>query len=251
MKQLLALLLLLVCSSSYGQILIDEKFEQYQPVEFSFQASESSQAIWDIKPLSNQTRFSTRRYGNVYAFWGEPGRYQIEATVVTVDFDARTFDIQRYSKMFEIVGNAPVPPVPPGPTPPGPNPPGPVPPGPNPPAPPNPSVPEDSFNNIGRRVDAAATTANLQMDRRFKVSEIYQGIAKDMFPPNQKFVKIEDVRKELISRLNALQLDGAWAPIIALINEEASKWSGDKLMSWQDANRFYLAVAEGYKGGPL
>jgi len=244
MRKFLFLLACLLPLPATAQIVVDEQYEQYQPIEYSLQASPDSQAIWEIKPLSGQTRFSTRNYKNdagtpVYAMWAEPGRYQLEATVVTVDFDNRTFDIKKHSKIFTVVSATPGPiPPPPGP---GPTPPGPTPPNPSP-------IPADSFNNLGQRLNAKAAELNLQVDLRNRMAEIYSTAAKGMVGPNQKFFRIVDVRDFINQEVVKLNLDASWGTVRGLVVEEANKWTGASTLSWQEATEFYQAVSRGYKG---
>lgn len=236
---LASLLALLSAGTSFGQINVKPEYELYEPVEYSLTQSTNSQAIWAVQPLDGQTRFVSKQYGDVYAFWGQPGRYALEATVVTVDFDARTFDIKKYNATFRIGTPSPVPPSPPGPQP------GPVPP--SPPGPPSPSVPSDEFDNLGQRLSSVCEQAGLQYDLRLRVSEVYQTAATRMTQSGQ-FYRISDVKAWIESELNKLSLDSSWQVATKLLQEDAAKRAPQ---SWEQAYKWYRAVAIGYKGGPL
>lgn len=244
-SSVLAVILCLIANTLFGQIQVDADYAQYSPVEYSLSVpSQNAQAIWELKPLDGQTEYASRPYKrdgqDVYAFWGQPGRYSLEATVVIVDFDNKTFEIKRYNAVFRIAGNTPTPP-PPGPGPgPGPGPVPPVPPGPSP-------VPNDEFNNLGQRLDSLCDQIGLQVDLRNRVSEVYTTTASMMTQPG-KFIKLSDVRTYLEGELRKLSLDSSWDKTVILLQEDAKARAP---MSWEAAYNWYRAAAAGYRGGPL
>jgi hypothetical protein len=245
MRNFLSLMLLLIPGVACGQIMVDAEYGQYQPVEYRLNATDNAQALWEVKPLDGQKEFTSKEYSNdLYAFWGEPGRYALEATVVIVDFEAKTFQIKKHEAIFKINGPTtppgPVPPVPP--TPPGPTPPGPVPP--TPPTPPSPTVPTDSFNNLGQRLDALCDSSGLQADLRSRVAEVYQTASNRMTQSGQ-FFTINEVRLWIETELKQLSLDSSWQPTVDLIQVDARARGS---MSWEAAYMWYRAVATGYRG---
>jgi len=234
MKYLFLLLLLCLPSVASAQIEIKDSYGQYEPIEFTLRPQENAQAVWEVRPLSGQTEYTTRQYGQTQAMWAQPGKYLIVATVVVVDFDAKTFKIDKYSKEIA-VGSLPPSPVPPPPTPP--TPPGPVPPS------PTPSVPTDKFNNLGQRVDAACTAANLQLDKRQTVGAIYQDVANSM--KSGKIVTVGAAASTQLAKEKALALDTSWAPVRKIVVDEGVARTP---MSWEDVILLYEATARGYNG---
>lgn len=237
MRFLQILAILLLPSICYGQIRVDEKYDLFSPIEYSLEGlDENSQAIWDLTPLSGQTRYATKQYGNVNAFWGEPGKYQLEATVVIVDFEAKTFDLKRYSKIFEITGKAP--PEPDNPDNPD-----------NPDQPDDPvdppTVPTDLFQNLGRRIDKAATESNLQYDKRVAVAEVFYKTASKMMEPGG-FVKSSEARDYVSKELSNLNLDSSWDSVKKLYTDDGIARTP---MSWEELYNWYKAVGNGFKGG--
>lgn len=245
MKNFLSLMLLLIPGVACGQIMVDAEYGQYQPVEYRLNATDNAQALWEVKPLDGQKEFTSKEYSNdLYAFWGEPGKYELEATVVIVDFEAKTFQIKKYNSIFKIRGPTtppgpvpPVPPVPPGPVPPTP---GPIPPPPT----PTPTVPTDSFNNLGQRLDALCDSAGLQTDLRNRVAEVYQ-TASDKMTQSGQFFTILEVRTWIETELKQLSLDQSWQQTVDLIQADARTRGS---MSWEAAYMWYRAVATGYRG---
>ena len=241
MRPLLALIMLLVSTTAYSQIVVKDEYFQYEPVEIKFQTTPNAKVVSEIKPLSGQTKWSSRNYGDITALWGEPGRYEVSATVITVDFDNRTFDVDRWHNVFIILGSGP-----PGP----PEPPGPEPPGPQPPEPPQPTVPTDIFNNIGRRIDAKADELNLQYDMRLRISELFEEVVKKM-QPSGGIVQTDQARNWLQQQYNKLSLGSSWKELNNMITLAGNEWASTQGFSWEEVQAFYLAVAAGYKGGPL
>jgi glycosyltransferase involved in cell wall biosynthesis len=74
-------------SVASAQIEIKDSYGQYEPIEFTLRPQENAQAVWEVRPLSGQTEYTTRQYGQTQAMWAQPGKYLIVATVVVVDFD--------------------------------------------------------------------------------------------------------------------------------------------------------------------
>lgn len=246
-SSVLAVVLCLIANTLFGQIQVDSDYAQYNPVEYSLSIpSQNAQALWEVKALDGQTEYTSRPYERegqkVYCFWGQPGRYSLEATVVIVDFDAKTFEIKKFNATFRIAGTPPVPP-PPGPVPPPPGP-GPGPP----PPPPGPSpVPNDEFNNLGQRVDSLCDQIGLQVDLRNRVSEVFATTASMMTQPG-KFIQLSDVKQYLETELKKLSLDSSWDKTLVLLREDAK---AREPMSWEAAYNWYRAAAAGYRGAPL
>jgi hypothetical protein len=219
---------------------VDTEYGQYQPVEFRLLQGDSAKAVWEIRPLDGQTQFTTRKYGEVNAFWGQPGAYELSATVVTVDFEADTFDIKQYKALFKIVGYSPKPkpddPVDPV------NPIDPV----DPIDPVVPDLPGDEFGNIGQRIDKVADDLGLQYDKRLAVSEKFKETAIKM--KSGSILKVADARKFLSDGLNSLNLTDEWEAIQRLMTEDAQNRTP---MSFEEVQKWYLAVAAGYKGEAL
>jgi hypothetical protein len=234
MKRFIALYFALTCGVCWGQINVQPEYTLYEPIEYSLEQTNSSQAIWEIKPLDGQTKFTSKKYGNVFAFWGQPGRYQLDATIVIVDFDAKTFDIKKETATFAIVSGPTPPPVPP--TPPTPTPP-------TPPEPPSPSVPTDKFNNIGQRVDALADEIGLQYDLRLRVAEVFSSIATQM--KDSRVWKVADAKQLLTTKLNALNLTTEWKAVEDLLLKDATSRTP---MSFEEVQDWYQAISVGYKG---
>jgi len=233
---LLVMLAIIGASPAYAQIEVKDVFGPYEPVEYSVKTAAESKSLWSIRPLDNQTQYTTRDYGHVQALWGQPGRYEIEATVITVDFDARDFNVIKYTRQFVLSGVAPPPPGPtPGPVPP--NPPGPTP-------PPTPDIPNDKFDNLGARLDAEADKVNLQFDKRAAVAAIYRETSNEMLAG--KILRIEDAASSIAAKEVALGLDASWLPVRKLVSNDGIKRSP---LSWQDAIAWYMVVATGYNGG--
>ena len=244
-SSVLAVILVLWANTVFGQIVVDKEYSQYSPVEYRLGLpNANAQALWEVKPLDGQTEYTTKTYtdsqGTVYAFWGQPGSYQLEATVVIVDFEAQTFEIKRYYADFKILGTPPEPGPGPGP---GPEPP---PPGPTPP-PPDSSVPNDQFDNLGQRLDGLADQIGLQVDLRNRVAEVFESTATKMTEPGS-FVRLEDVKAYIEQELKQLSLDSSWDKLFILAREDAKK---REPMSWEQAYNWYRAVAAGFKGSKL
>lgn len=226
----LSLLLTLICTPCLAQIEVDETYSQYQPVEIKLQAPEGAQALWEIKPLGKQKLFTTRQYGDIQAFWGEPGKYEVEATVIVVDFDAKTLDVKRYQSVFEILGSSPVPPTPPGPG----------------PEPDNSEVPEDPFDNLGRRIDAEADKLGLQQDVRTNISNIFLSASRKMMEPGG-FVKLSEARDFISSEYGKITVPDGFDDIYSIVKNDGN----NRTLSWEEGYLWYRAVAAGYKGGKI
>lgn len=254
LSQGLAVILVLLASPLFGQIMVDNEYSEYSPVEYGLATPDTANALWEIKPLDNQTEFSSRQYTKqdgtvVYAFWGQPGRYELEAVVLTVDVDWETQvvkpSLKKYNATFKI-GGTPTPVPPPGPIPPGPVPPTPVPP--VPPTPPSPSpIPNDEFDNLGQRLDNIADQIGLQFDLRNRVAEVFSSTAALMTEPG-RFIQLSDVKSYLETELRKLSLDSSWDRMLVLLREDAK---AREPMSWEAAYNWYRAAAAGFKGGKL
>lgn len=229
----LFLSLLLLCSTAYGQIQVEKEYQQYEPVEITCLLPESAQVLWEVAPLDGQKTFSLRDYSTVQAFWGEPGRYEVEATVIVVDFDKKTFDVKRHKSLFTILGT--VRPVPPGPGP-----------GPKPPEP-SPDFPTDEFDNLGARIDAEADKIGLQYDKRVAVASIYKTASQKMGEPGG-FITVAEARDWIQKELSGMSLDSSWASVSTIIREDAAARAP---LSWEETKNYYLAIAVGYNGGSL
>ena len=246
-SSVLAVALCLIANTLFGQIQVDPNYAQYSPVEYSLSIpSQNAQALWEVKALDGQTEYTSRPYEKegqkVYCFWGQPGRYALEATVVIVDFDAKSFEIKKFNAQFRIAGIDPTPPVPPvPPTPPGPTPPTP------PPVPPPSPVPNDEFDNLGQRLDGMCDQIGLQVDLRNRVAEVFANTATKM-TESGTFIQLSDVKKYLEAELKKLGLDSSWDQTLALLREDAKS---REPMSWEAAYNWYRAAAAGYRGGKL
>lgn len=225
--------IILVCPLQ-GQIVVQPQYEAYEPVEIKCSAPENAQILWEIDALSGQKKYSLVQYDTVQAFWGEPGRYEVEATVIVVDFDTKQFNVNRYKARFEIVGNHP-PTPPPGPD--NPDPPGP---GPS----PSPDVPSDQFDNLARRIDAEADKIGLQYDKRLAVSNIYQAASQKMGEPGG-FVTVSEARYWIDTQLGSQGLDSSWSSVRQLVSDDAKNRTN---LSWEEVKLYYQAIATGYKG---
>lgn len=245
MKSLLKYLLPLIVLFSgvaQGQIVVDSEYGPYQIITFALDSPPEAQALWEVKPLDGQNEYTYKQFGETYVFMGQPGRYQIEATVVLVDFEAKSFEIKKYSSIFKRLseGNPPTPP-------PGPTPPGPTPPGPTPPPTPDPAVPNDEFGNLGQRLDSLCDQLGLQYDLRVRVSEVYAEASTRMTQPGG-FLTIKQAKTWIETQLSTLSLDSSWQKTQLLLQEDAKQRTP---MSWEAAYNWYRAAATGYKGAPL
>lgn len=232
-----------LCCVAHGQIQVKETFAEYEPVEYWLDSVEGAKAVWEVRPLDGQFRYASQEYNKadrvVYGFWGQPGRYQLSATIIVVDFEAKTFEVDKDSRVFTIIGDIPpVPPVPPGP---GPNPP-------DPPVPPKPTpaVPPDKFDNLGQRIDAQADKDNLQFDKRQALSTVYLNVVQGL--EGGKYLTVTETNKYINAQENSLGLDSSWMPTRKILEEDGKKRSP---MSREEAEEWYSAVAAGYKGGAL
>lgn len=155
------------------------------------------------------------------------GTGKIWVDVTAVDFDAQIFEQDSF--VIE-VGDSPSPPEPE--------------PEPNPqPDPDDSEVPEDQFENLGRRIDASADSANLQVDLRNRHAEIYAAAASKM--ETREFVRTSDVKSYVQAELGKLRRGPEWEQTLGMIAESAVRLSP---LSWADTILWYKAVAAGLEG---
>ena len=238
MKLLIFTIMLLGAVTGNAQIVVDKEYGQYQPIEYSLTPKENSKAIWKVQPLDGQSIYSTKQYGVVYAFWGQPGRYQLEATEVIVDFEQDTFDIEQHNAIFTIKGQTPVP----NPTPrPDPSP------DPEPSPEPSPAVPSDIFDNLGQRIDSKADELGLQYDKRLALSQVFVDVANKMEAP-ATILTSTAASKFIADGIKAIGIDASWKPVTDLIFADGKARTP---MSRQDVIQWYRVVAVGYKGASL
>lgn len=154
------------------------------------------------------------------------GTGKIWIDLTAIDFAAQTFE----QKQFVItVGDDPKPEPddPDEPDPPG----------------PNPDVPADDFDNLGQRIDAAADAANLQVDKRQRVAEVYRDVANRM--RGFEFKRSSDAAKVVQDGVAALRLGPEWSAVLGIASKDAEKRGS---MTWDQIIAWYTAIAEGLEG---
>lgn len=153
------------------------------------------------------------------------GRGKVWIDLTAIDFAAQTFE----QKQFVIeVGESPDVPEPDEPD--------------EPDNPPSPDVPGDDFDNLGQRIDAAADKANLQVDKRQRVAEVYRGIAERMKSFDLK--RASDAAADLKSGVDVLGLGQEWVAVFDIAAKDVAK----RDLSWSQAIAWYMAIAEGLEG---
>jgi hypothetical protein len=219
-----------------AQIVVQPEFGRHEPVEWSLQQrGDDVQVLWDVRPRDGKQEYTMRDYAGVQAMWAQPGRYAIEATVVIVDFDARTFELKRYRETIRIRDAD-------GPLPPGPDPPDPDPPGPEPE--PQPAVPEDRFDNLARRVDQVVRASNVQRDKLIELASVLDGVADRM--ESVQIKRISDAVAEISDAEKRLGMRKDYGVVREVYREDAVERAP---MTWVDAIEWYRALAVGLRGG--
>lgn len=171
------------------------------------------------------------------------GSGRIWVDVTAVDFEKQVFEQDSF-----VIDVDPLPePEPPEPEPDNPDPDNPDPDNPDPdnPDPPEPddSIPADKFDNLGRRIDASADAANLQLDLRKRHAEIYATVANQM--ERRELVRSSDAKFYVQNELAKLTRGPEWNATFAIITESAGSLSP---MAWADLILWYRAVAAGLSG---
>ncbi len=261
LRKLTSLTLLLVASVAHGQLSVDVKpvkiVQTITPHIVSQVTTETGEAIGApvetkgtpvVKPGAPSVLLflkTERPIGELLvkikcktaeAVMVEPGVYSVskpgthELDVNVIGQNPLTWDDMAVTVT---VGNAPEPePDPDNPDPDNPDPPG-----------PSPDVPADDFDNLGQRIDAAADAANLQVDKRQRVAEIYRDVANRM--GGFEFKRSSDAAKVIEDGVAALRLGSEWTPVLDIAAQDAGKRGS---MTWDQIIAWYTAVAEGLEG---
>ena len=256
LKKLTSLALLLVASVAHGQLSVDVKpvkiVQTITPHIVSQVTTETGEAIGApvettgtpvTKPGAPSVLLflkTERPIGELLvkikcktaeAVMVEPGVYSVskpgthELDVNVIGQNPLTWDDET---VVVTVGNAPEPePDPDKPDPPG----------------PKPNVPEDDFDNLGQRIDAAADAANLQVDKRQRVAEVYRNVAGGML--GFEFKRASDAAKAVTDGVAALRLGAEWQPVMDIAAKDAEKRGA---MTWDQIIAWYLAIAAGLEG---
>lgn len=231
MRYAISLLLALATVPAWAQIKIDEEYGRYQPVEWSLSVPDAdAKALWEVRPLSGQSEFTTRTYGDVTAFWGEPGKYQVTATVVVVDFDAREFDVKRFVEVFTILGNVE----------------------PDdgddddvtPPTPPDPQLPADQFDDLARRIDAIAKEKGVGTEVRKKLAAEFFEVSRLL--SSGEILRISDAAKRIEDAESGVDWD---AGSKAMRNVYVADGMERTPMGLEEAAEWYNVVGLGLNGG--
>lgn len=255
-KKLTSLALLLIASVAHGQLSVDVKpvkiVQTITPHIVSQVTTESGEAIGApvettgtpvVKPGAPSVLLflkTERPIGELLvkikcktaeAVMVEPGVYSVskpgthELDVNVIGQNPLTWDDMAVTVT---VGNAPEPePDPDKPEPPG----------------PKPDVPADDFDNLGQRIDAAADAANLQVDKRQRVAEIYRDVANRM--RGFEFKLSRDAAKVIEDSVAALRLGSEWTPVLDIATKDAGKRGS---MTWDQIIAWYMAIAAGLEG---
>jgi len=104
-----AALLLLYCPV-LGQITVEPEYQPHQPIvaTLTAQTPDGAQLIarWDI---SKPAQLVVLDGGLVAHIWAPPGSYEIECEVITIQWEAKEFNIADHSAEFQVTGATPEP----------------------------------------------------------------------------------------------------------------------------------------------
>lgn len=108
---------------------------------------------------------------------------------------------------------------------------------------PSPNVPTDDYDNLGQRIDVAADAANLQVDKRQRVAEVYRGVAKRMASFELKLSS--DAAEAVTEAIAAMQLGAEWAKVFGIAEADKDKRGA---LTWDQIIAWYTAIANGLEG---
>lgn len=118
MRAFLAFLFL--ASTAFAQIAVPTTTLPYEPIvaTATVPATGDSQVLWEYPPTVRAIQLDAK----TLHIWAPPGSHLLGATVITIDWDSRRFNVLRHSATFSVSGSPTPPPGPgPGPLPPTPN----------------------------------------------------------------------------------------------------------------------------------